>query len=454
MEKISPDIFRAYDIRGIYPQDLDEKIAYKIAQAYAKIFSPKEVVIGKDIRLSSDELAEGLISGFTDAGVNIIDIGTVTTDMLYFAVANYDYPGGVVVTGSHNPKEYNGMKMVREKAIPICAGEKMEEIRDVAVSGHGFRAEKRGEITQKDIFDDYIDHVLSFINRDKIKKFKIVVNANCGAGGKSIEKLTEILGQKIVPLNLEPDPSFPVPEGRPDPLVPANTKMTSKLILESGADLGISWDSDADRCFFLDEKGELMPPYYTTAILAKYLLAQKPGGKIIHDPRLTWAIIDAVKEAGGISLLEKAGHSFIKWRMRKEDGLFAAETSAHYYFHDNFYCDNGMIPFLSMLEILSRSGGKMSDLYKDLKANYPISGELNYTVKNQEKLLSEFKNKYRDAQQNDIDGISIEYPDWRANLRSSNTEPLVRLNVEARKKEIVDEKVGEIEELIGRYKNS
>jgi len=450
MEKVNPDIFRAYDIRGLYPREINAKVVYKIAQAYVKLFKPKEIVLGRDVRISSPELSKAAEKGFIDAGVDVIDIGVVTTDMLYFAVAYYKYPGGMVITGSHNPKEYNGIKIVKEKAAPVSAGSGIEELRDSVVSNYKFRAKNPGNVESKDVKSDYIKHILSFIDKEKIKPYKIVVNPNFGAGGEIIEKIGKKLNQNLIKINFEPDGNFPVPEGRPDPLIPKNAGKISQKIKETEADFGVSWDSDADRCYFLDETGKLESGYYTAALLAKYLLSDN-GGKVIHEPRLTWAIIDYVKKAGGEPVVSKAGHAHIKKAMRKNEAIFGGEMSGHFYFKDNFYCDNGMIPFLKVLELMSISGKKLSELYQPLHDNYKISGEINFEIKDSNKLLLEFKEKYSDAKISELDGVSVEYDNWRANLRASNTEPLVRLNVEARDKKILDEKVEEIKGIIEKY---
>lgn len=451
MKDVNPGIFRAYDIRGLYPREINDKVAYAVAQAYAKLFKPKEVVLGRDVRISSPELAKAVQRGFIDAGVDVINIGVITTDMLYFTVAYYNYPGGMVITGSHNPKEYNGIKIVKEKAFPVSTDTGMEEIRDFVISEHKFQAKNPGQVKKKDIQSDYIKHVLSFIDKNKIKSFKVVVNPNYGAGGEIIEKIAKKLNIDLVKMNFEPDGNFPVPEGRPDPLIPENAKKVSQRIKEAGADFGVSWDSDADRCFFLDENGDLISGYYTTAVLAKYLLRDGNGGKVIHESRLTWAIIDYVKKAGGEPILSKAGHSLIKQTMFKEEAIFGGEMSAHYFFKDNFYVDNGMIPFVLMLELLSISGKKMSEVFAPLRNKYFHIDETNFEVKKAEKLMDEIKKTYSDADISELDGVSIEYDNWRASIRSSNTEPLVRLNVEARDPKILDEKVKELREIIKKY---
>ncbi|MDY7031620.1 MAG: phosphomannomutase/phosphoglucomutase [Thermodesulfobacteriota bacterium] len=442
MDHINETIFKAYDIRGIYPDEIDEDTAYNIAQAYVEFVDPKEVVLGKDVRLSSPSLWQAAASGVTDAGVNVIDIGTISTDMLYFAVAKYGYGGGITVSASHNPVQYNGMKVVREKAIPISSDTGLQEILKIVLQSRTIKAKKKGHITKRDIRDAYLKHVRSFIDINAIQPLKVVANANFGLAGEVARELTVDMPIEIIGINFTPDGSFP--KGRPDPLIPENRQETIHAVKEAGADFGVAWDADADRCFFFDETGEFIQGYFITALLAGTFLKRFPGSKIIFDPRLTWANIDTVKENGGIPLINKCGHAFFKERMRREDAVFAGEMSAHYYFRDNYYADNGMIPFMMMLEILSSSGKSLSQLIKPLTNKYFISGEINREVKDTERILKEIERKYRDAAVDHMDGLSIEYSDWRFNLRPSNTEPLLRLNLEARSQSLMIEKRDEL----------
>lgn len=443
-------IFKAYDIRGIYPTEINEETVYFIAQAYVKKFKPKSVVLGKDVRLSSPSLWQVASQGFLDLGIDVIDIGTVTTDMLYFAVANFDYDGGLMISASHNPKEYNGIKMVGKKAHAISSETGLLEIKKIAslLSKKGKRRGlKKGKIIKKDFFKNYKAHVLSFIKIKNLKPIKIVANANFGMAGQFFLKIIKDLPIKVAPLNFNPNGHFP--KGKPDPMIPENRKETVNLIKKEKPDFGISWDADADRCFFFDEKSEFIEPYFITVLLADYLLEKfGPKQKIIYDPRLIWAIEDAVKIKEGIPLINKAGHTFIKDRMRKEKALFAGEASAHYYFRDNFYCDNGLIPFFLIWELVSNKGESLKTLVEPLENKYFVSGEDNFEVKDPKKVLSNLKNYFKNGKITEIDGLSVEYPDWRFNIRPSNTEPVVRLNIEARKKEILKEKEKEILELI------
>ncbi|MFH2011909.1 MAG: phosphomannomutase/phosphoglucomutase [Pseudomonadota bacterium] len=452
MLKINKGIFKAYDIRGIYPEEINEETAYKIAQAYVEFVKPKEVVLGKDVRLSSPSLWRAAAQGINDAGVDVIDIGTISTDMLYFSVAQYGFDGGITISASHNPVQYNGMKMVREKAIPISSDTGIQEIMEIVLKSKKITVKKKGQIIVKDIMEDYLKHVRSFIDTNKIRPLKIVANANFGLAGVVAEKLAKEMPLKIIGINFTPDGSFP--KGRPDPLIPENRQETIGRIKETGADFGVAWDADADRCFFFDEKGEFAQGYFITALLAKTFLNRYPGSKIIFDPRLTWANIDTVRENGGIPLINKCGHSFFKDRMRQEDAVFAGETSAHYYFRDNYYADNGMIPFMVMLEILSSSGKTLSELLAPFKDKYFVSGEINKEARNKERILQVIEEKYKESKIEHIDGLSVEYDDWRFNLRLSNTEPLLRLNLEAKSKILMEEKLYEITKLIDQIENN
>ncbi|MEW6616292.1 MAG: phosphomannomutase/phosphoglucomutase [Thermodesulfobacteriota bacterium] len=451
MVDIVQRIFKAYDIRGIYPEEINEETVYRIAQAYVEFVKPKEVVLGKDVRLSSPSLWRAAAQGINDIGVDVIDIGTISTDMLYFSVATYGFDGGITISASHNPAQYNGMKVVREEAIPISSDTGLQDILGIVLKSKKTSAKKKGQIIAKDIMEDYMVHVRSFIDVDKVKPLKIVANANFGLAGEVAKKLTGDMPLDIIGVNFTPDGSFP--KGRPDPLIPENRHETISRIKETGADFGVAWDADADRCFFFDETGEFIQGYFITALLAKTFLKRHPGGKIIFDPRLTWANIDTVIENGGIPIINKCGHAFFKDRMRREDAVFAGETSAHYYFRDNYYADNGMIPFMVMLEILSASGKTLSELVAPLKNRYFVSGEINREARNTQRILEIIEKKYREAIVEHIDGLSIEYPDWRFNLRSSNTEPLLRLNLEAKAKEIMEEKQDEIIKLIDQIEN-
>jgi phosphomannomutase len=444
---LNPNIFKAYDVRGIYPEEINEGAVYQIAQSYLKFFKPKgAIVLGKDVRLSSPALWQSAAKAITNAGFDVIDIGTISTDMLYFAVANYGFAGGMTISASHNPKEYNGMKFVREKAIAISEDTGLLDIKKQALRGGEIIEPEKGEIIAKEIMADYVKHCLSFIDPKVIKPLKIVADANFGMAGVALNKILEFLPVEIVPLNFKPDGSFP--KGRPDPMIAERKNEVEALIKSEKPDFGVAWDGDADRIFIFDENAEYVDNYFLTAILAKYFLEKFPNSKIISENRLIWAIRDAVKESGGNHIINKPGHAFIKDRLRKENAVFAGEITGHYYFRDNFYCDNGMIPLLIVLEILSKENIKTSELVKPYREKYFISGEINTSVNDPDVVIKNAEEKYKDGNVDHIDGVSVEFDDWRFNLRKSNTEPLIRLNVEAKSQGLVDEKVKELMELI------
>jgi phosphomannomutase len=446
------DCFRAYDIRGVYPTDLDEEAFYRIAQAYTCLFHPKTMVVGRDARESGPVLQKALTDGFVDAGVNVVDIGGITTDMLYFAVGSSDeYSGGVVVSASHNPKQYNGAKMVKEKAAAISSDTGLFEIRDIIKAGTDktVTSETKGTVTQKNVLKGYVEHVLKFIDRNAIKPFQIVANANYGYAGGGVQLIADTLGLKMTKLNWEPDGTFP--KGTPDPMQPANRAESEQLMRDSKYDFAAIWDADADRCMFLDEKGDFISGAYVTALLADVLLTKHDGdNKIIFDPRVIWPTIKVCEQHGAQPIISKSGHAFIKDRMRKENAIFAGEMSAHYYFRENFYADNGVIPFLLVLEQLSRTGKSFSETMRPYMEGHYMSGELNYRVDDAQKTIAAVKPHFAGRGADDLtDGYSLTGDDWRFNIRPSNTEPLLRLNIEARKPGLVEKVRDEIEPIIG-----
>lgn len=446
-------IFKTYDIRGIYPSDIDEDGAFKIAQAFAQVLKPKTVALGRDVRLSSDALWESAKDGLVKAGVQVVDIGRISTDMLYFAVANYGYDGGITVTASHNPKEYNGMKMVTKGSAPVYADYLMPEIQKIATDPEFKEIEVAGgTVEQKDILNNYITKVKEFGNLENLKPIKILINANFGLGGQIFKKILEGVPVEWVELNCEPNGEFP--KGRPDPLVLENREETIAKMKESGADLGYAWDADADRCFIYDDKGNDIEGCFMGAMLAKIMLekASVKEPKIIYDPRIVWTLAETIQANGGVAIPSKVGHAIIKAKMREVDALAAFESSGHFYFKDYFFCDNGMISAILILSYLNEKGVKLSEALDSIMSKYFVSGEINFQAENKDEIIRDLKEKFSDAKFEEIDGISIEYPDWRFNVRKSNTEPLLRLNIETRSKETLDQKKEELVNLINSLK--
>lgn len=438
-------IFKAYDVRGIYPAEFDEKAAYAIVQAYVKFLKPKTVVLGRDVRASGQKLWEAAKQGLVDHGVEVIDIGVISTDMMYFAVANYKYAGGITISASHNPAEYNGMKLVKAGAEPISWDTGIQDIMQLVKEGYAHKAGTPGKVIEKNIQADYLAKCLSLIDVKKIKAFKVAANGMFGQVAQNVTSLD--LPIKYSFINDKPDGTFP--KGPPDPMLEENKVETGELVKKSGSDFGVAWDGDADRCFLFDETGRAIPAYYLTALLGEYFAKKNPGAKIICDARLTWAVKEKVEAAGGKVLYNKAGHSFIKERMRIEDAVFAGEASGHMYFKDYFYCDNGLIPYLLFLQILSDmpKGQKVSEIFQPYFDHHPVSGELNTRLPSNTKpikIMERMLYNYHEGKLENIDGLSIEFPEWRANIRSSNTEPLVRLNVEAINEKVLQKMTQEL----------
>lgn len=442
-------IFKAYDIRGVYPDQIDEKVVFQIALGFVDFLKPKKVALGRDVRFSSPSLFNSVKNALISRGIEVWDIGEITTDQLYFAVAYYNLDGGMTITASHNPKEYNGIKFVRERSMPISADNGLLEIKDLALQAK--EGEGGGTVREVTIINDYLDYVVQVVKIDGIKPFKFVANPNFGVASENIKKFIEKynLPCQIIPLNFEKNGNFP--KGRPDPLIPENRQETSQLIKENQADFGVAWDADADRCFFFDENGDFIHPNFITAVLVEEILKKYPGGTVIHDTRAFWAVKEAVEKNGGVLVLNKAGHAFLKEALKNYNGVFAAETSAHYYFKDFYNCDNGFLPFLYILKILSEKNQSLAILVQEWRGKYAISDEINFKADNPEKIemiLDEIQKEYQQGAVNLIDGISYEFGDWRFNLRPSNTEPLVRLNIEAKSEEILEEKINELTEKI------
>ena len=436
--------FKAYDIRGRVPEELDANLAYWIGQAYAQHFSPKSIAVGHDIRLSGPSLVNALADGLMDAGVDVIDIGMCGTEEIYFAAFHLDVDGGIVVTASHNPAEYNGMKMVRKGAVPVSGDTGLKDIEILALAKHKQLATKRGTLRNLKPRADYVDHLLGYVDLKKLRPLKLVVNAGNGSAGQVLDALESKLPFSFIKLQHEPDGSFP--NGVPNPLLPENRALTGRAVKEHGADMGIAWDGDFDRCFLFDENGDFIEGYYMVGLLAKAILKISPGAKIIHDPRLTWNTIEVVNKAGGQPIMSKTGHAFIKERMRLEDAAYGGEMSAHHYFKDFAYCDSGMIPWLLVAQILSSTENKLSELVSDQMAAYPVSGEINSTVTDPDQVIMDIQATFGEGGKKDFtDGLSVEFDSYRFNLRKSNTEPVIRLNVEARAdKALMKEKTTEL----------
>lgn len=454
MEKLG--CFKAYDIRGQLGTELDEGVAYRIGRAYAASIVPKSVVVGGDMRLSSPALKKALADGLRDAGVDVLDIGLCGTEEIYFATSHLDVDGGIVVTASHNPMDYNGMKLVREGSRPISGDTGLDEIERLAREDNFSPADpdKRGEYRQLSVLDAYVEHLLTYIQPSGIKPLKLVVNSGNGAAGHVIDAIEQQFLARGVPIDFikvfhQADGNFP--NGIPNPLLPENRQDTTDAVLAHGADMGIAWDGDFDRCFLFDEKGAFIEGYYIVGLLAEAFLKKYPGSRIIHDPRLTWNTLDIVKASGGQPVQSKTGHAFIKERMREEDAVYGGEMSAHHYFRDFNYCDSGMIPWLLVAELICSRGVPLSQLVGERIRSYPSSGEINSRLENPLAAIQRVADHYRpDAVMVDhTDGISMEMGEWRFNLRSSNTEPVVRLNVESRGNvDLMQEKTDDILRLL------
>lgn len=424
--------FKAYDIRGRVPDELNEDIARRIGNATAQLLGPGPIVLGRDVRLSSPALQGALADGITASGRNVIDIGLCGTEEVYFQTAHRGTAGGIMVTASHNPMDYNGLKLVREQSKPISGDSGLFAIRDVVAAGTFLEADTRGNIVQDTDKSAYVDHLLGYVDRAALKPLKIVANAGNGGAGLVIDALAPHLPFEFVRIQHEPDGNFP--HGIPNPLLPDSREATAQAVRSHKADFGIAWDGDFDRCFFFDAQGRFIEGYYLVGLLAQSLLAAHPGAKIIHDPRLTWNTIAMVEQAGGIPVQSKTGHAFVKERMRAENAVYGGEMSAHHYFRDFAYCDSGMIPWLLIANLVSRTGQPLAVMVEDRMRAYPCSGEINFKVSDAKAAIERVLTKYTSLAptMDHTDGLSADFGQWRFNLRSSNTEPLLRLNVEAR----------------------
>ncbi len=423
--------FKAYDIRGKVPTELNVDLAYKIGLAYSKYIDAKKIVIGRDIRKSSDALFEALSKALNDNGVDVIDLGLCGTEMVYYATPAFDADGGIMITASHNPSEYNGLKFVREGSRPVGYDSGLNEVEKMILSGNLSPSGKnKGNTKHINVMNDFLNHLKKFYDPEKINPLKVVVNAGNGCAGLALDAIEPQLPIKMIKVFNEPDSNFP--NGVPNPLLIENRQPTIDAVLKNNADLGVAWDGDYDRCFFFDEKGNFIEGYYIVGLLAKSILKKNPGEKIVHDPRLIWNTIDVVEKAGGIPVVSQSGHAFIKQKMREVNSIYGGEMSAHHYFRDNSYSDSGMIPFLLILELLSKENRKFSHLVEEMIENYPCSGEINSHISDPAGKIEEIAGKYSDGKEDRLDGLSVEYDRWRFNLRMSNTEPIIRLNVESK----------------------
>ncbi|MBA2331851.1 MAG: phosphomannomutase/phosphoglucomutase [Actinobacteria bacterium] len=446
---LDPKVFKAYDVRGVHPDELDEEGSYAIGRAFVEQFEPRSIAVGRDMRISSPSIAAALIEGAADAGADVLDLGLVGTEMVYFAVGELGLDGGICVTASHNPKEYTGMKIVRTGALPGGGESGLFDVRDRALDlvleQHKVSA-ARGSVREEDIWAPYVEKVLSFVDLNAIKPLRVVIDAANGMAGTMLPPILERLPIEAIRCYFEPDGTFPNHE--PNPLLPENREFIVERTHEADADLGVAYDGDADRCFFVDDTGEFVPGDFITALLAQSVLEQNPGGKVIYDVRASWAVPRTIEEAGGVALVNRVGHAYIKHRMREEGAVFGGEVSAHYYFRDFTQADSGVVPFLLMLELISKRGQRLSEILRPYRERYFLTGELNTPVADTARKLAELEERYADARITKLDGISIAYDDWHFNVRPSNTEPLLRLNLEALSKELLEAKRDEVRDLI------
>jgi phosphomannomutase/phosphomannomutase/phosphoglucomutase len=451
--------FKAYDIRGKLGEELNEEIAYRIGRAFAQFLQAKRVVIGCDIRLSSESLKQALAKGLMDSGCDVVDLGMTGTEEIYFAAFHLDVDGGIEVTASHNPIDFNGMKLVARGAKPISGDSGLKAIQKLAEENQFSESKTKGSLSKHALLNEYINHLLTYVNSKQFRPLKIVVNAGNGAAGHVIDALEEKFKALNAPLKfikVHHLPNGNFPNGIPNPLLPENRSATAEAVKQHGADLGIAWDGDFDRCFLFDENGDFIEGYYIVGLLAEAFLQKHPGEKIIHDPRLTWNTIAIAKQHKGTAIQSKTGHAFIKERMRAENAIYGGEMSAHHYFRDFAYCDSGMIPWLLVAELMSTSSKPLSQLVKDQIKAFPCSGEINYKVKNAQACLNRIEQHFANTtlQTDHTDGLSMEFANWRFNIRTSNTEPLLRLNIESKAdKGLIKRQNKEIEQLIASRTN-
>jgi phosphomannomutase len=440
---LDPNVFKAYDVRGLYPSQIDEEGAYTIGLAFVEQFRPSQVAVGRDMRLSSPTMAQAVIDGASAAGAEVLDIGLVGTEMVYFAVGELGLDGGVMVTASHNSKDYTGMKIVRAGALPVGGDSGLLDVRDRAMSGDTPQTRPAGTVSEYDIWPAYVKRLLSFVDVSSIRPLQVVVDAANGMAGTMLPPILEQLPIEAVRCYFEPDGSFPTHE--PNPLLPENREFIVRKTLEEGADFGVAFDGDADRCFFVDDTGEFVAGDFATALFAEGMLDREPGAKVIYDVRASWAVPETIERAGGVPLVNRVGHAFIKLRMREEQAAFGGEVSGHYYFRDFSQADSGVIPFLLMLDRVSKAGAKLSELLRPYRERYFITGELNTSVADVSGKLAELEERFGpEGTVSHLDGLSVDAADWHFNVRPSNTEPLLRLNLEARSRELMERKRDEV----------
>jgi phosphomannomutase len=427
--------FKSYDLRGRIPDELNSEIAYLVGRAYAEFLKPSKVVVGHDIRLSSPMICDALIDGITDSGCDVYHIGECGTEEIYFATDHFDMDGGIVVTASHNPKDYNGMKLVREASKPISGDTGLEEIKQLVLANNFSAVQQKGSVVPLNHRAAYVDKLIKYIDPANIKPLKIVTNAGNGGAGAIIDRLESSLPFEFIKVHHQADGNFP--NGVPNPLLEENREPTIAAIQEHGADLGIAWDGDFDRCFFFDADGRFIEGYYIVGLLAQSFLDVDSHNNIIHDPRLTWNTIDIVNGCGGTAIQSKTGHAFIKERMRLENAIYGGEMSAHHYFRDFSYCDSGMVPWLLVVGLMCSKGKSLAELVNERMMMFPASGEINRRIDGPASVIEAIEQRFKDSSiaVDHTDGLSMEFADWRFNVRMSNTEPVVRLNVESRANE-------------------
>jgi phosphomannomutase len=440
---LEPKVFKAYDIRGIYPDELDEAGAHEVGRGYVEEFEPRQIAVGRDMRASSPSMADAVTRGAGEAGADVVDVGMVGTEMLYYAVGELGLDGGVMVTASHNPKEYTGLKIVRRGALPVGGDSGLLDIRTRAMSGARQETRPAGTIRQEDIWPRWVEAVLSFIDVEEVKPLRVVIDAANGMAGAMLPPVLERLPIDAIRYFFEPDGTFPNHE--PNPLLPENREFIVGKVTDESADLGVAFDGDADRCFFVDDTGEFVPGDFVTALLAASVLEKEPGAKILYDVRASWAVPQTIEQGGGVPLVNRVGHAFFKHRMREEGAVFGGEVSGHYYFRDFSQADSGVIPFLLMLELISKRGKKLSELLRPFRERYFITGELNTPVSDVPLKLQELKERFgSEGTVSHLDGLSVDADEWHMNVRPSNTEPLLRLNLEALSPELMERKRDEV----------